>query len=76
MPGLTNYHVAYTRQELIDYNIIAENIDEMIDKLASGSLEKIAIIRDDKIETVMLSESEYKRMQINLDLIRELNDQA
>ncbi len=76
LPRLTNYHVAYTRQELIDYNIIAENIDEMIDKLASGSLEKIAIIRDDKIETVMLSESEYKRMQINLDLIRELNDQA
>ncbi len=59
--------VAYTQNEMVGVTELSKSLSGFIDKVASNSIEKLAVIRHNKPEVVILSIAEYERM-------KELND--
>jgi PHD/YefM family antitoxin component YafN of YafNO toxin-antitoxin module len=55
--------VAYTRDEIISATDLARNVSATLNSLSSHKKEKIAISKNNKIETVMISIDEYERLR-------------
>ena len=55
--------VAYTRDEIISATDLARNVSGTLSSLANQEKEKIAIMKNNKIETVMISIDEYERLK-------------
>ena len=55
--------VAYTRDEIISATDLARNVSATLSSLANDEKEKIAIMKNNKIETVMISIEEYERLK-------------
>ena len=55
--------VAYTRDEIISATDLARNVSGALNSLTSQEKEKIAISKNNKIETVMISIDEYERLK-------------
>jgi PHD/YefM family antitoxin component YafN of YafNO toxin-antitoxin module len=55
--------VAYTRDEIISATDLARNVSGTLSSLTSHEKEKIAIMKNNKIETVMISMDEYERLK-------------
>ncbi len=55
--------VAYTRDEIISATDLARNISGTLNSLTSQEKEKIAISKNNKIETVIISIDEYERLK-------------
>jgi PHD/YefM family antitoxin component YafN of YafNO toxin-antitoxin module len=55
--------VAYTRDEIISATDLARNVSATLSSLANHEKEKIAIMKNNKIETVMISIEEYERLK-------------
>lgn len=57
-----DYHVNFILDELVAYTDFAKNMEEMINKLTGGEIEKIALLKDNKLQTVIISSFEYERL--------------
>jgi prevent-host-death family protein len=55
--------VAYTRDEIISATDLARNVSGTLNSLTSQEKEKIAISKNNKIETVIISIDEYERLK-------------
>jgi PHD/YefM family antitoxin component YafN of YafNO toxin-antitoxin module len=55
--------VAYTRDEIISATELARNVSATLNSLVNQEKEKIAIMKNNKIETVMISIDEYERLK-------------
>ncbi|HPO64237.1 MAG TPA: hypothetical protein PK762_14245 [Candidatus Kapabacteria bacterium] len=60
--------ITYTREEIIPTTTLARNISAVLNKLKNKKLEKVAVIRNNNIEAVILPISIYEEMQKVIDL--------
>ncbi len=64
--------VAYTQQETVGITELTKSLGVYIDKLVSYPLNKLAIIRRNKIEAVIVPIAEYERMRAATDYMEHL----
>ena len=55
--------IAYTRDEIISATDLARNVSSTLSSLVNHEKEKIAIMKNNKIEAVMISIDEYERLK-------------
>ena len=65
--------VAYTQNELASATEISKQFGEYISKVKNGLVEKIGILKNNKLNAVILSVEEYERMAEAMDLIEDLS---
>lgn len=71
-PYMENTMIAYTKNEFVGSTELAKGLGGYLDKVVSGSLEKIAIVRHNKPEAVVLPISVYERMEFIMEHIDNL----
>ncbi len=54
--------VKYTEKELQSATNIARNFGKLLESLKSGSLDKIAVLRNNKLDAVIIPVEEYNRL--------------
>lgn len=64
--------VSYAKQEMVGITELSKSLSGFIDKVSSSAVEKLAIIRHNKPEAIILSISEYERMKELQDIIETL----
>lgn len=55
--------MSYKTEELVSSSEITKNFDKYMSKLSSGDLEKIAVLKNNKIQAVIISPKIYEQMQ-------------
>ena len=63
---------AYTKEELISSTDIVRNFSAILDSIKEHRRDKVAVMRKNKLEAVILSIDEYERIQGLADLIEHL----
>ncbi len=66
--------VAYTQNELVSATEISKKFGEYISKIKNGMLDKIGILKNNKLNAVILSVEEYERMVMAMNRLEELED--
>jgi len=66
--------VAYASNELIPSSDFAKKFGSYLAKIKSGELEKIAILKNNNIEAVLLSKETYEKMKELSDIYEKNND--
>ena len=61
--------LAYTKDELMSSTEIVRNFSSILDSIKKHEREKVAIMRKNRLEAVILSVDEYERIQELADLI-------
>ena len=64
--------VAYTKQEMVGITELSKSLSSYIEKVANYSVEKLAIIRHNKPEAVIVPIAEYERMKELADYAEDL----
>jgi prevent-host-death family protein len=64
--------VAYRQSELVSATEISKQFGEYISKVKNGLLEKIGILKNNKLNAVILSVEEYERMVEATNRLEEL----
>jgi len=64
--------VAYRQNELVSATELSKQFGEYISKVKDGLLEKIGILKNNKLNAVILSVSEYEKMVIAMNRLEEL----
>ena len=64
--------VAYTQHELVSATELSKQFGEYISKVKNGLLSKIGILKNNKLNAVILSVEEYERMSIAVMELEEL----
>ena len=64
--------VAYQQNELVSATEISKQFGEYISKVKSGLLNKIGILKNNKLNAVILSVEEYERMSLAVIRLEEL----
>ena len=64
--------VTYAANELIPSSVFAKQFGSYLTQIREGVTDKLAILKNNKVEAVLVSKDEYERMQI---AIEELEDQ-
>lgn len=62
----------YTKDELISSTEIVRNFSSILDSIKNNRREKVAILRKNKLEAVILPIEEYERIQDGIDLLEHL----
>ena len=63
--------VAYENDELIPSSEFAKKFGTYLDKIKSGDIEKLAILKNNHIEAVMLSRDNYEQLKNAYDVIQK-----
>ena len=66
--------VAYTQNELVSATEISKQFGEYISKIKNGLLDKIGILKNNKLNAVILSVEEYEHMVMSMNRLEELED--
>jgi PHD/YefM family antitoxin component YafN of YafNO toxin-antitoxin module len=72
--------IQYTKEELISSSTISRNFSEILNNLVKHKLEKVAVIRNNKIEAVILPIENYENiinfteLSDHLDLYKQIKD--
>ncbi len=64
--------VAYTKNELASATEISKQFGEYISKVKNGLVEKIGVLKNNKLNAVILSVEEYERMSEAVDLLEDM----
>jgi len=64
--------IAYTRDEIISATDLARNVSATLSSLVNQEKEKIAISKNNKIETVMIDIEEYERLKESYELMEHM----
>ena len=55
--------VSYTQTEMVGITELAKSLGGFVEKVVSGSIEKLTVVRHNKAEVVILPIAEYERMK-------------
>ncbi len=58
--------VAYSRDEMISTTDMLKNFAKTLEKVSTHKIEKIAIMKNNKPEAILLSVDEYERLQLQI----------
>ena len=61
--------VAYTRDEMIGITELSRSLNSFVDKVKSHTIDKIAIMKNNKPEVIMIPTYEYERMKMIADSV-------
>ena len=61
--------IGYADKEMISSTELQKNLSQILNKLKSRNLDKVAVLRNNKIETVMISREKYEKIQEGLELL-------
>lgn len=64
--------IAYTKEEIISSSKITRNFGEILNKLLHHKLEKVAVIRNNRIEAVILSVESYENLRKAVEMSEDL----
>jgi len=65
--------VAYTQNELVSATDVSKQFGEYISKVKNGLVDKIGILKNNKLNAVILSVEEYERMSEALEFIENMS---
>jgi prevent-host-death family protein len=65
--------VAYTKNELASATEISKQFGEYISKVKNGLVEKIGVLKNNKLNAVILSVDEYEKMSEAMDLLEDMS---
>lgn len=65
--------IAYAREEIIPATRIARSLGEILNKLKTRKIRKVAITRNNKLESVIIPIEEYERLQEIYDLVEHID---
>ncbi len=54
--------IAYTRDELVPVSELTKNLNKILNSVRNSSRKKIAVVRNDRLEAVIMSVREYERI--------------
>lgn len=64
--------VSYTQKELVSATEISKQFGEYISKVKNGLVDKIGVLKNNKLNAVILSVEEYERMSEAMDLLEDM----
>jgi len=64
--------VAYTQQELVSATDLSKQFGEYISKVKNGIIDKIGILKNNKLNAVILSVDEYEKMAEAIELLEDM----
>ena len=64
--------VTYTQNELVSATIISKQFGEYISKVKNGIVDKIAVLKNNKLNAVILSVEEYEKMAMAMELLEDM----
>ena len=64
--------VAYTQNELVSATEISKQFGEYISKVKSGLVQKIGILKNNKLNAVILSVEEYEELVISRNRLEDI----
>ena len=64
--------VAYTQNELVSATEISKQFGEYISRVKNGIVEKIGVLKNNKLNAVILSVDEYEKMSEAMELIENM----
>jgi len=64
--------VAYTQNELASATEISKQFGEYISKVKNGLVDKIGVLKNNKLNAVILSVEEYERMSEAMELLEDM----
>ncbi|MFA6789300.1 MAG: type II toxin-antitoxin system Phd/YefM family antitoxin [Arcobacteraceae bacterium] len=64
--------VAYAQQEMVGITELSKSLSGYIEKVSSHAVEKLAVVRHNKPEVVILGIAEYERMKELQDYLEDL----
>lgn len=64
--------IGYAKAEIMPITHIARNLSAVLNKLKTGKLKKVAISRNNTLESVIIPAEEYERLQEVYDLAEHL----
>ncbi len=65
--------ISYTTEELIPSTVLAKGFGGFISKIIHGNVEKLAIVKNNKPEAVVISIAEYERIKTLANLAEDLS---
>ena len=65
--------VSYTQNELASATEISKQFGEYISKIKNGLVDKIGVLKNNKLNAVILSVEEYEKMSEAMDLLEDMN---
>jgi len=66
--------VAYTQNELVSATEISKQFGEYISKVKNGLLDKIGILKNNKLNAIILSVEEYERMVLAMQKLEDMEN--
>ena len=64
--------VAYTQNELVSATEISKQFGEYISKVKNGVVDKIGVLKNNKLNAIILSVEEYEKMVETIDLMEDM----
>lgn len=64
--------IAYAKDEIIPVTNIARNLSDILNKLKIGKLKKVAIAKNNRLESVILPIEEYETLQEAYDIVEHM----
>ncbi len=64
--------VAYTKNELASATEISKQFGEYISRVKNGVVEKIGVLKNNKLNAVILSVDAYEKMSAAMDLLEDM----
>jgi PHD/YefM family antitoxin component YafN of YafNO toxin-antitoxin module len=65
--------IAYTKEEILPATQIARNLSEILNKLKQRKLRKVAISRNNTLESVIIPIEDYEALQEVYDLVEHMD---
>ena len=64
--------VAYKRDEMVGITELSKSLGKYLDKVVSGSLNRLVIIRRNEPEAIIVPIDEYEYMKASVDYIKDM----
>ncbi len=64
--------IGYAKEEIIPVTQMSRNLSEILNKLKSRKLKKVAISRNNRLESVILPVEEYELLQESYDIVEHV----
>ena len=64
--------VAYTQKELVSVTEISKQFGEYLSKVKNGIIDKIGILKNNKLNAIILSVDEYEKMAKAMEILEDM----
>ena len=64
--------VAYTQNELVSATELSKQFGEYISKVKNGLVDKIGVLKNNKLNAVILSVEEYEKMSEAMEMLEDM----